>query len=573
MNKVNPITLQIISSSLAGIVDEMQASLFRTGYSTAIRESQDASCAILDRTGRLVGQHVAVYFHIGSFPACVEELLRRYPDNIAEGDAFIVNHPHFSGCPHAPDVALITPIFHDGELVGFSGNLAHKPDIGGMVPGSGSGQAREIFQEGLHLPPTRIVSKYQPIFEVEDIIKHNSRTPDILIGDIRAQIGTNRLGERRVKALMAKYGKEMVLDCFEELFDQSERRVKSEIARWKDGVAEVEAFLDNDGIRQDKTVRLHLRVTKKADSIHFDYSGSDLQTVGPVNVTTPMVRAASYYAVIAATDPMLPNNSGLYRAISVEAGMGRVTSPASTAPVNCYNATLRQVVHLAVFGVLKIAGKPSIAEGGTPVCIVIGGRDTKTGSSYVHYEILRAGAGAAEGDDGGFTTSIRYATTAITLANIEILESEFDIRLLRFELIPDSGGAGKFRGGPGYVREYLILDKEARFSSRQDKYVVAPQGRDGGLDGRRGATIINPGTEKERRLQARIGDVLLLPGDTVRLEVNGGGGLGNPKERDRSKVRADLIDGYISEECARKVYGLSLAEIQNGRKDLATASI
>lgn len=573
MNKVNPITLQIINSSMAGIVDEMQASLFRTGYSTAIRESQDASCAILDRFGRLVGQHVCVYFHIGSFPACVEELLRRYPDNIAEGDAFIVNHPHFSGCPHAPDVALITPIFYDGELVGFSGNLAHKPDIGGMVPGSGSGQAREIFQEGLHLPPTKIVSKYRPIFEVEEIIKTNSRTPEILIGDIRAQIGTNRLGERRVKALIDKYGKETLLECFQELFDQSEERVKSEIAKWPDGTAEVEAFLDNDGINLDRRVRLHLRVTKKADSILFDFSNSDPQTLGPVNVTSPMVRAASYYAVIAAIDPSLPNNWGLYRSITVETGKGRVTSPATTAPVNCYNATLRQVVHLAVFAVLKIAGKPSIAEGGTPVCIVIGGRDTKTGSSYVHYEILRAGAGAATGDDGGFTTSIRYATAAITLANIEILESEFDIRLLRFEIIPDSGGAGKFRGGPGYIREYLILDKEARFSSRQDKYVVAPRGMDGGLDGRRGATIVNPGTGREKRLQARIGDVLLLPGDIVRLEVNGGGGLGNPKERERSKVIADLVDGYISEESAHSIYGLATEETKKVRKNLETATV
>src|ERR671925_355237 len=213
---VDPITLQVIQARLAGIVQEMQNSLFRTGYSTIIRESQDASCAILNIQGEVVAQHVVLPLHMGAFPACAAGVLKSYTaSEIHEGDVFITNHPYLGGSPHAPDMAVLSPIFYRGDWVGFAANLAHKSDIGGTVPGSGSGNAREIFQEGLHLPPVKLVSRLKTVREIEAMLAANSRTPRLVIGDLRGQVGAARLGERRITELMDCYGKKTVLDSTE----------------------------------------------------------------------------------------------------------------------------------------------------------------------------------------------------------------------------------------------------------------------------------------------------------------------------------------------------------------------
>jgi N-methylhydantoinase B len=217
--QVDPVTLQVIQARLAGIVQEMQNSLFRTGYSTIIRESQDASCALLNRHGEVVAQHVVLPLHMGAFPACAAGILKNYSaDEVHEGDAFITNHPYLGGSPHAPDMAVLSPIFFKGEWVGFAANLAHKSDIGGPVPGSCWSQAREIYQEGLHVPPIKFVHKFHFSKDIEAMLGANSRTPELVIGDLRGQVGAARLGERRFQELMERYGKETILQSFEELF-------------------------------------------------------------------------------------------------------------------------------------------------------------------------------------------------------------------------------------------------------------------------------------------------------------------------------------------------------------------
>ena len=273
MTQVDPITLQVIQTRLAGIVQEMQNSLFRTGFSTIIRESQDASCAILNCQGEVVAQHVVLPLHIGAFPACAKGVLRHYPaSEINEGDAFIVNHPYLGGSPHAPDMAVLAPIFYQSEWVGFSSNLAHKSDIGGPVPGSCWSRAQEIFQEGLHIPPVKYIIRSQPNRDIEEIIAANSRTPELVIGDIRGQVGAARLGERRFRELMEKYGKETVLGSYEHLFDLTEEKVRREISTWSDGTGEGERFVDSDGIELDRPVRIHVRVEKKGDHLLFDFT-------------------------------------------------------------------------------------------------------------------------------------------------------------------------------------------------------------------------------------------------------------------------------------------------------------
>src|SRR5213079_1855034 len=265
--QIDAIDLEVIKASLSGIVHEMQNSLFRTGFSTIVRESQDASCALMNAKGDVVAQHVVLPLHIGAFPACTAAVIDVFGDSIAQGDAFIINHPYHGGSPHAPDIAVITPVFVGGELFGFCGSIAHKSDIGGPVPGSCSGQAREIFNEGLQLPAVRYQSGHKPNRDIERIIASNSRTPELVLGDIRGQLGADRLGERRLLELVGKYGRDKVLACFERLFEASEHKVRAAIAEWPDGRFEAERFIDDDGIELNKPVRVHVAVEKRGDAI------------------------------------------------------------------------------------------------------------------------------------------------------------------------------------------------------------------------------------------------------------------------------------------------------------------
>jgi N-methylhydantoinase B len=554
---LDPITLQVIRARLAGIVQEMQNSLFRTGFSTIIRESQDASCAIMNCRGEVVAQHVVLPLHMGAFPACAEGVLQSYsPEEIHEGDAFITNHPYLGGSPHAPDMAVLTPIFYRGEWVGFSASMAHKSDIGGPVPGSCWSQAREIYQEGLHLPPIKYVSRYEPNRDIETIIGANSRTPELVVGDIRGQIGSSRLGEKRFQELMEKYGKDTLLDSYEQLFSLTERRVRSEIAGWADGVAEGERFVDSDGIDLDHPVRIHVRVEKKGDRLLFDFTGSAGQTKGPANIRPTVVRAACSYCLTALVDPHLAINHGLARIVEMKFNEGSVLNPRFPAPVNTYNPTVHALVEALFEAFSRLTPRKKVADGCSSRSIIIGGRSNKTGKSYVQYEIFGGGGGARSTKDGVSGTNVNQSNARI--APLEIIESEFSTRLLRFELVPDSGGAGQFRGGLGFVREYVLLDQDARFSLRSTKHTVAPKGIENGLDGRTGKCTLNPGTEKERVIPSRCSDLTLRPGDVIRLETPGGGGLGNPKERDPQKVLSDVRNGYVTREKATEIYGVAV---------------
>ena len=329
---VTAVELEVIRASLSGIVQEMQNSLFRTGFSTIIRESQDASCALLDAEASVIAQHVVLPLHLGAFPACTAAVLRSFGDDIAEGDAFLINHPYEGGSPHAPDMAVISPIFFGGELVGFCASIAHKSDIGGPVPGSCSGQAREIYNEGLQLPAVRYQRDFKPFGDVERIIAANSRTPELVLGDIRGQLGSARLGERRLGALLEKFGTPKCQAAFDELSNIAERRMRAAIAEWKDGSFEAERFLDDDGVDLSKPIRIHVRVDKVGDQITFDFTSSADQAKGPANIRPPLVQAACAYALISLIDPDIFISSGILRAFNVETRAGQHARPVPSGP-------------------------------------------------------------------------------------------------------------------------------------------------------------------------------------------------------------------------------------------------
>jgi len=557
---IDPVTLQVIQARLAGIVQEMQNSLFRTGYSTIIRESQDASCAILNTHGEVVAQHVVLPLHMGAFPACAAGLLKNYSrEELHEGDAFITNHPYLGGSPHAPDMAVLTPIFFRGDWVGFAANLAHKSDIGGPVPGSCWSQAREVYQEGLQVPPIRYASAFQINKDIEAVLGANSRTPELVVGDLRGQVGAARLGEKRFQEMMERYGKETILASYEQLFALTEAKVRSEIASWPDGVGEGERFVDSDGIDLDKPVRLHVTINKQGDHLLFDFTGCADQTKGPANIRPTIVRAACCYLLTCLVDPALAINYGLARCIDIRVREGSVVNPRFPAPVNTYNPTVHALVESLLEASSQITPNKKVGDGCSSRSIIIGGRSNKTGKGYVQYEIFGGGSGGRSGKDGVSGTNVNQSNARI--APIEIIESEFSTRLRRFELISDSGGPGQFRGGLGFVREYELLDNDARFSLRSTKHTVAPKGIDGGFDGKTGRCTLNPGTAQARVIPSRYSDHTLHPGEVVSLETPGGGGLGNPRERDPSRVVNDVRNGYVSLSKAREVYRVAIDAI------------
>jgi N-methylhydantoinase B len=557
---VDPVTLHVIQARLAGIVQEMQNSLFRTGYSTIIRESQDASCAILNRQGEVVAQHVVLPLHMGAFPACAAGILKNYSaDEVHEGDAFITNHPYLGGSPHAPDMAVLSPIFFQGEWVGFAANLAHKSDIGGPVPGSCWSQAREIYQEGLHVPPIKYVHAFKTSKDIEAVLGCNSRTPELVVGDLRGQVGAARLGEKRFQEMMARYGKATILESFEQLFALTEAKVRAEIASWPDGVGQGERFVDSDGIDLDKPVRLHVRIEKKGNRLLFDLTGSADQTKGPANIRPTIVRAACCYLLTCLVDPALAINYGLAKCIEIKVREGSVVNPIFPAPVNTYNPTVHALVESLLEASSQITPHKKVGDGCSSRSIIIGGRSNKTGKGYVQYEIFGGGSGGRSGKDGVSGTNVNQSNAKI--APIEIIEAEFATRLRRFELIPDSGGPGKFRGGLGFVREYEVLDNDARFSLRSTKHTVAPKGIDGGMDGKTGHCVLNPGKPGERVIPSRFSDHVLHPGDVFRLETPGGGGLGNPLEREPGRVLNDVRNGYVTPKRAREVYRVAVDSV------------
>ena len=558
MSIIDPITFQVISTGLTGIVREMQLLLFRTGYSTAIRESQDASCAILDRQGNLVAQFRSLYMHMGIFRVMMDALFENYPPSeIEDGDVFILNHPYQGGSTHVSDMGVVAPIFYHGELVAFCASMAHKTDIGGAVPGSASGQSTEIYQEGLLVPPLKYVSQGRTSPEIEAILKSNSRTPEVLIGDIRGQIGVCRIGGDRLGKLIDKYRQDTILWSFNEVMNRTEKRVRAGISNWKDATVEVESFLDPDGFVQEQPVKLHVSLTKRASSLLFDFSRSDSQTRGPLNLKPAVALSACYFGLVATIDPTIPNNAGLAKAMESRFDNHSVLNPDPPAPVSCYSMTGAKVLYLVVNALQQLSGQSPLADSGIGGVLTIGGRSLLTGRSYIQYEIHGGGKGAIEGDDGGSGGhGVRGAPGHGREVPVEILETEFACQLRHYEMLPDSGGPGKFRGGPGTLKEYLILDKEARMGVRSNGFVFPADGTGGGLPGRRGAATLNPGTPLEKRLPPLIADVRLKPGDILRVETGGGGGVGNPRGRSREKLLDDLEDGYISRKQAEEVYGL-----------------
>ena len=551
--RVDPVSFQVVVSRLSGVVQEMQDSIFRTGYSTIIRESHDASCMLLDVDGEVVGEHVILPLHVSCLPSVCRAIKAAFGDDIHEGDAFITNHPYVSGVPHSMDMAVVTPIVHAGQLIGFSGSIAHKSDLGGVIPGTGYGQARELFQEGIQYPPIRLVSRGAIVHDVEAILAANSRTPALILGDLRGQVGVSRLGERRVHEMIAKYGVEVLLAVFADVHDLSEARLRAALATWPDGAHEAESFVDTDGIDLNRRIRYHVRVTKTGDRIHFDFSASDDQVTGPINIRPDLARGCVYYALVGFVDPAIPNNGGVARVVETQFRSGSVLDAHFPAAGNTYMASAIAVAEISIAALSGFVPEKRHAGNGGVGGNSIAGRRLD-GTSFVQYELVGSAYGAGATHDGASAIDVLLSNGRT--APIEVLESEYPSRVERFELIPDSGGPGEFRGGLAPRRIYHMLTADAQWTLRGGRHQVPAYALDGGKPGRLGSCTLDPGTPGAQSLPSRFSNVRLTHGSIAALEKAGGGGVGDPRKRAFATVLDDVLDGYVTRRSAIDDYGV-----------------
>ena len=460
-------------------------------------------------------------------------------------------------------MVVVLPVFLDGQVIAFCASMGHKADIGGQSPGSRNTIARDVFGDGFQIMPVLFQRNGVLIKEVEHFLRSNSRTPELVVGDLAAQAGALRsIGSSRVKALAKEYGTEVLLEAFEQIIVRIEARVRNHFSEWIDGVYEAEALID-DIVDPKKTIKLHVAAIKQKDKLILDFSGSDDQSDGPINVRPPFIRGMAYFAAIAMMDPSVPNNGGLARAVECKFRDGTIVSPQFPAPVGFYSTTMATIEDIVFEAVSKAAGKPPVAHN-APSSMVVLGTSGQGRARYVQYELLRTGNGAFVGGDGYTGTGHSWAGGA-KFTSVEILESEFDVELQRFALIPDSGGAGSHRGGLGLTREYRVL-KQSKYSGGTARQNDPAHGVNGGHPGTRGVITVNPGQRDEKQYRGLISNLELEQNDIIRIDTGSSGGAGVPALRLPQLIASDLRNGYITPSTASEVYNFSQTSIDEALK-------
>jgi N-methylhydantoinase B len=564
--RLDGITLEIIGQRILEIVSTMEVLLFHSGYSTILRESNDGSATFLDREGRVVmgsgsPNHLVAYYY------AVQGVLARHPwETMQPRDSYVINDPYLGGMQHVPDLAVVTPVFWEGTPLGFCATIAHKSDVGGIVPGSSGAASREIYHEGLLIPAIKYWTADGPVDDAVAVVMRNSRTPELVAGDIRAQIGSTRMGEQRLHELVAQYGFEAICEAMERLQTISYDRMGDELERWPDGEAEGESFLDSDGVNLDRQVRIHVKVTKRGRGLTIDFSGCAPQVPGPINLRPQGSEAASMIALLGYLDPAIAVNGGTQRAVTFVSPPGSVVNANFPAPVNNYMPTL----HLVLAAVQKalLAFDPpraSAPDGFGTGAMTIGYRGTTTGRRAVQYELFTPSLGASDHFDGAFgAMPVIHITPS---APIEILETEFPTRLVRCEPKMDSGGPGTLRGGLGYVREYELLD-DAIFTLRAGGFRSDSWGVAGGSPGAKGQCVIDAGDAAPQTVPSLF-TTELRAGTLLRVDTAGGSGYGDPHSREPALVLTDVQNGYVSAAAAERDYGVRVHQRADGTLALA----
>ncbi|MPZ56271.1 MAG: hypothetical protein GEU91_07160 [Rhizobiales bacterium] len=548
---VDAITVQVVRNRISSVMQEMHYHFYRSGYSTIIRESRDFSCVILDRNGGLLVAP-AMFFHAPVYRHLVGRIVELYGETgIADGDMFVSNHPYEGGLPHVSDMAFVAPIFSGGMLVGFSGSVAHKADVGGTMPGSTSATATEMFHEGLLLPPVKMISAGAFNADLERLILANSRQPVLVRGDMRAQIASTQMGAARMQELAQRFGATTVADAFATMLNGAAAELRAAVAALPDGESYAEGFMDSDGIERDRPVRFACTVRVEKGEITFDFTKADRQAKGPVNLRPTMVEACVFYCLIGTLDPKLHYNDGMRQVVRFVFAPNTVTNASPPAPVSSYQSANLRLVDAILEALAPFRPRRAIANSGSSGALSIAWRANRPGQPTMQYEITGSAYGGGHGHDGASGTTTHLSNLHIT--PIEIIESEFPCRITAFEMVRDTAGAGEFRGGVGFRRSYLLLE-DAVVVRRADRGRFPPRGVAGGEPGHCSRFVLNPDTEREQAMPS-AGRYELAGGDSFYLQSAGGGGYGDPRKRDRAALARDIAEGYISRAATERDYG------------------
>jgi N-methylhydantoinase B/oxoprolinase/acetone carboxylase alpha subunit len=564
----------VLHNALANVAAEMGLVMMKTSYSTIFSEGLDFSTALLDRDGNLIAEKNYVPSMMGAIPHTLRWTLEELGvDYFQPGDVVVHNDPYRGNC-HLPEHMLMLPIFLEGELLGFAGTIGHISEIGGMAPGSFASTATEVYQEGLRLPPVKLIERGEYNQDVWRIILANHRTPRATWGDFHAMIGSLRIGEQRFLELVRRHGLEFVRSGTAALMDYSERRMRAEIRDLPDGEYSGEMWIEDDGAT-DQPFAVRVTMVVRGDEVIADFTGSSPQVRGPMNSTFVVIASAVYNAIFCVTDPemSIPRNSGCYRPINFVVPPGSVVNVLHPGPSVGGNTDAQPKIVdllLAVFA-QAVPKRAPAATAGTSNNLLIGGFHPDTGEYYSNYMADAGGTGATvrkDGNSGEFPRDSDCRNTPI-----EVFEGRYPFRTLEYRLVPDSGGPGRYRGGLGVRRSLEVIAPEVTVSTLFDRAKIPPWGLFGGMPG--GLTrleIKRSGSPDFRTFSDAFGtvsptkfaNVVLHAGDVLRYQTPGGGGYGSPLDRPPDEVLDDVRAGWVSVESAGRDYGVVIARGASG---------
>ena len=543
MTALGPIELEILRNALTAAAAEMDVTIWRTSRSTIVRELLDYSTAVFDRDGYNVAQSARIPQHLNSMGAGLQTIIRDFMplESWFDGDVVITNDPYCGG-QHIPDILAFRAVFAAGRRVGIVGTTCHHLDMGGISAGSYGATATEVFQEGLRIPPVKLYKAGVLNEEVLAMMRQNVRRPDMLWGDLQAQMASLAMGEANLRRIADRYGEDTLIAGCTQILDGSERAMRAMIGRMPDGHYEFEDFIDDDGLT-DTPIRIHAAIDITGEAMVVDLSGSGLQALGPINATLASSLSAVFYAIMACADEPIPATAGCYRPVRVIAPEGSIVNARHPAPVanrvvvtHRLATTLLGALHQAVPDRI-----PAAYYGVSYVCTfqTIGA----AGERSVLVEIEVGGGGGHPQQDGmnGYSSGMHNNANI----PIEMIESELPLTIARYELLPDTAGAGQFRGGLGLVREWRVDCAEAVFTANLERFKYRPFGLAGGEPGRAGAlSLLRDGTGTA--IGSKIGNLRLRQGDIIRLETSGGGGFGPQTQRPAAEHERDVKLGYVT---------------------------
>lgn len=578
MNEIiDPITMTVINNALEAITKEMSVIMLNTAYSPIFNEGRDFSCGLFDDNAEMIALNEAVPAQLGAMAVTAEWTIHEVgKENFHDGDVYLHNDPYRGGC-HLPEYCTIAPVFYKNELIGFVATIGHMAETGGKVPGGFPGDAVEVFQEGIRFPPVKIIDRGKDDEDIWNIIMSNVRTPRYSYGDIRAMIAACERGKNRSRELVDKYGLEYFRKAVKELKDYAERRIRAEIEEIPDGTYKAKGYYaDNDGI-VDKPFKHRVSIKVSKGEMIIDYTGSDKQAQGPINATYGVTQSGTWNAILHLVNSRdIPGNIGRYRPIRTIVPPDTVLNVSYPYPSVGGNAENQAHIVDLVFQALKKALPDRVpAElGGSSIAVTYGGIHPDTGEPYTLYNSDPCGWGGRPYGDGNNCVNLYHGNCPT--ASAETLETRFPVAHEEFALREDSGGAGKYRGGLGMIKTFRVTAPEMRLSSFIEREIIAPLGIWGGKNGERTAILVRLAGEEEWSTfkekfgvvcNGKFSDVKLKEGDTVRILMPGGGGWGNPLERDFHLIARDVDEGFITKERATRDYAVAFKTVK-GRLEI-----